>query len=665
ACATLLEAARNPHRYFAIRLKESMSSGLTGRVNQQDLIRLVLSRSEIDLREISQTFSKDAEIGQRKSLLQWIKDSTSGHLCMLLQGLTTGDKDSVVIVEESESKTAENSALTAMADRMNSGNTPTSPTTSTIPTTTTTATIYGIGVDEACVFANPAFDAVQAAQRVDQAFKSNDANKAETAIVDILSKCSNAQRLQLKKRLLSEHKIDMFDYITKRLFKNNRQCTDSLLALLMSTDEYDAYQIYQAWEKNDVEIVIDIVCAREQEQLRKIRTTYSTVYGKDLCAVTSDKCSRRQNVGNMLNAIINLERDTSTHVEASLVNQDIEWLTDKKNKLAGKDKDQFVMLFAKRSWSHIRALNSNFELKASTTLEQLIIKNLGKKVSGYCLLTILKYCINRPDMFAEKLKEAFKTKNLSAIERIIISRGEIDLYTIRTVFAQNQHGGGKTLELKLKELLTKSNEMYLDILINLVTYADQIKSASNVTAGVSPSGDTSIINRGTVIADDTVSGVMTSLPSSGTEKESSGNTTANPDDKGTLDSSGYFLISGDALVGVDFAKFGMFLKNVINEKTADKVWGKLADSEGFVVKGKMVELLNFSAMLMIAYVEKKKGKISYTQDKARMKKCMEPLIDWLTDTKLPKGKISKWDYIGKLGDWVNEVTTFFFFSFRE
>jgi len=40
-----------------------------------------------------------------------------------------------------------------------------------------------------------------------------------------------------------------------------------------------------------------------------------------------------------------------------------------------------------------------------------------------------------------------------------------------------------------------------------------------------------------------------------------------------------------------------------------------------------------------------------------MKSHMEPLVEWLTQKKLPQGKISKWDYIGQLGDWVTEYAT--------
>jgi len=317
------------------------------------------------------------------------------------------------------------------------------------------------------------------------------------------------------------------------------------------------------------------------------------------------------------------------------------------------------MIFAKRSWGHIRALTSSFEVKSNTTLEQLIVKNLAKKVSAYCLLTILKYCINRPDMFAEKLKDGFKAKDLAAIERIVIGRGEIDLKTIRTVFAQNQHGGGKTLELKLKEQLNKNNELYLTVLINLVTYSDNIEKASKLAPADNNSSANSPVREtlvgGTASSDDALNGALQDTSNHDNSQSNGGG--SNASDKEMIDASGYFLVSGDALVGVDFGRFGVFLKNIINEKTADKVWGKLADSDGYVPKGKLVDLLNFSAILMVAYVEKKKGKLNYTQDKAKMKSHMEPLVEWLTQKKLPQGKISKWDYIGQLGDWVTEYAT--------
>ena len=94
----------NRFAFWCRLLKESMSGMGT---NQQLLIRVLITRSEIDLGEISSEFSRKQEHGGGKTLKQWLRDATKGsfqHLLLRVAGLfddESGNDDNKADSEQS------------------------------------------------------------------------------------------------------------------------------------------------------------------------------------------------------------------------------------------------------------------------------------------------------------------------------------------------------------------------------------------------------------------------------------------------------------------------------------------------------------------------------------------------------------------------------------
>lgn len=79
---SLVEVVQNSPGYFARRLYESMKGAGT---NDKALIRVVVTRSEVDMVEIKEQF----QVRFKKALPGYVKDDTSGdykHLLLALVG---------------------------------------------------------------------------------------------------------------------------------------------------------------------------------------------------------------------------------------------------------------------------------------------------------------------------------------------------------------------------------------------------------------------------------------------------------------------------------------------------------------------------------------------------------------------------------------------------
>eukprot|EP01084_Bolivina_argentea_P274228 467352_1 len=71
----IIRIATNKFEFFAKKLKESMR-GIT--INEQNIIRILIHRSEKDLSDILEYFNENIDIGEGKTFKQWIKNALKG-----------------------------------------------------------------------------------------------------------------------------------------------------------------------------------------------------------------------------------------------------------------------------------------------------------------------------------------------------------------------------------------------------------------------------------------------------------------------------------------------------------------------------------------------------------------------------------------------------------
>ncbi|ETO11415.1 hypothetical protein RFI_25959 [Reticulomyxa filosa] len=254
---------------------------------------------------------------------------------------------------------------------------------------------------------------------------------------------------------------------------------------------------------------------REDEMAKLLTTLNSSGKSEaDASALISAQLQMYQKEKKDLQDLVDQYKDTMQSLRDELSNKDI-LLSEIDNKQK-EDVAEAKRLREENDTLQVQMETLNNEMQdvyedlSELGSQQIITKNLETKVSGHCLLTILKYCISRADLFAKRLKDTCKAKDLVEVERIFVSRAEIDLLAIRNAFSQN-HGGGKSLEVKLKELSSKNYEAYLTILLNLLTYCDTSDKptvsipSNNALTVVNPSSKSNTPtsnSRGSALGDD-------------------------------------------------------------------------------------------------------------------------------------------------------------------
>jgi len=87
ALVTIVYYSRDPSAFWAEKLKQTMKGLGT---DDDYLIRIMITRAEIDLRSIRDVFGD--RFGKGKTLVDWIKSDTSGDYEAILVGLLFGNE---------------------------------------------------------------------------------------------------------------------------------------------------------------------------------------------------------------------------------------------------------------------------------------------------------------------------------------------------------------------------------------------------------------------------------------------------------------------------------------------------------------------------------------------------------------------------------------------
>jgi len=130
----------------------------------------------------------------------------------------------------------------------------------------------------------------------------------------------------------------------------------------------------------------------------------------------------------------------------------------------GTDEQAFIYTLSNNSFSQISLIASEYEKISNNTLLKAIEDEIGGDLSKG-LTTIVKYSRDPAGFWAEQLRETMKGMGTddNKLLRIMVTRAEIDLKSIRNAFG-NQYGDGKTL---LDWIKSDTSGNYEDILVAL------------------------------------------------------------------------------------------------------------------------------------------------------------------------------------------------------
>ncbi|CAH8858676.1 unnamed protein product [Trichobilharzia szidati] len=296
-------------------------------------------------------------------------------------------------------------------------------------------------------------------ERLKKAMAGLGANEKE--IAEVMGHRSVEQRVAIVQKYKSMYGKDLYQKFKSELHGRFEDC---IVALCYTPVEFDALELRRAMKGagTDEDALIEILCSRTNEQIRRIKEVYPKLFnGRNLEKDVENDTTRH--FKQICIALLQGNRDESTHVDKNLARRDAEDLYRAGEQRAGTDESKFIHILVTRSYAHLRAVFDEYTSLGKRNMEDALKSEMhGHTLSA--LLSIVRCIQNKPRYFATKLLKAMKgvAKDDRTVIRIIVSRCEVDMGQIKREF---QSLNGKTLESWIHDERSKD---YRHLLLALI-----------------------------------------------------------------------------------------------------------------------------------------------------------------------------------------------------
>ncbi|KAF7464853.1 annexin A8 [Marmota monax] len=283
----------------------------------------------------------------------------------------------------------------------------------------------------------------------------------EQAIIDVLTKRSNAQRQQISKSFKAQFGKDLTETLKSELSGKFERL---IVALMYPPYRYEAKELHDAIQGLGTKegVIIEILASRTKHQLQEIMKAYEEDYGssleEDIQADTSGYLEQ------ILVCLLQGSRDdVSGFVDPGLALQDAQDLYEAGEKILGTDEMKFITILCTRSATHLMRVFEEYEKIANKSIEDSIKSETHGSLEE-AMLTVVKCTQNLHSYFAERLYYAMKGAGTldGTLIRNIVSRSEIDLNLIKSQFKKMY---GKTLS---SMIMDDTSGDYKNALLSLV-----------------------------------------------------------------------------------------------------------------------------------------------------------------------------------------------------
>nr|XP_009940951.1 PREDICTED: annexin A6 [Opisthocomus hoazin] len=459
----VVKCVRSTAEYFAERLHKAMK-GLGTRDNT--LIRIMVSRSEIDMLDIREVFRTKYE----KSLYNMIKEDTSGEYKKALLKLCGGDDDlaehldqqhpqrqrfgmggpgaprhgkrdamvpswHVAALQDTDKHLEGEDAPMGAVGIYHPLPLPSHPAPAPRAPHTPGGTVAKVEL-RGTVQPAAGFNDDGDAQVLRKAMKGLGTD--EGAIIDVVTQRSNAQRQQILKAYKAHYGRDLMADLKSEL---SGSLAKLILGLMLTPAQYDAKQLRKAVEGagTDESVLIEIMATRNNKEIAAINEAYQEAYHKrledDLSSDTSGHFKRilvSLALGNRDEGPENL---TQAHEDAKVVAETLKLADVSSNDSSDSLETRFLSILCTRSYPHLRRVFQEFIKMTNHDVEHAIRKRMSGDVRD-AFLAIVRSVKNKPAFFADKLYKSMKGAGTDerTLTRIMISRSEIDLLNIRGEF---------------------------------------------------------------------------------------------------------------------------------------------------------------------------------------------------------------------------------------
>ncbi|KAL5285298.1 ANXA3 family protein [Megaselia abdita] len=254
----------------------------------------------------------------------------------------------------------------------------------------------------------------------------------EEAIIDILTNRSNKQRQTIMEVYNTEYERDIIDDLRGELGGNFEEV---IIALMRPMEDFMCKELHKAMEGmgTDEGTLVEILCSKSNEEIVEICQWYEERYDRPLaehmCSETSGHFRR------LLTMIVTGTRDPIGTTDPEKAKSDADALYAAGEAKLGTDEEVFNKIFAHSSFAQLRLVFDEYKELSGMTIEQAIKHEMEGTLHD-AMLCIVE-CVQSPAaFFANQLHKAMDGAGTDdeRLIRIIVSRSEIDLATIKDEF---------------------------------------------------------------------------------------------------------------------------------------------------------------------------------------------------------------------------------------
>ena len=284
--------------------------------------------------------------------------------------------------------------------------------------------------------------------------------KKEETILDVILNTDIDRRLEICNYYLATYNRDLYADIKSKL---SGQFKDAAIHLFLPPAEFMAKMIKKGLKgfSLDESMIYEIFTACNQEELRQIELSFRKETNKDLSKEIEKNFpfAIRKNLLNLLNIPRNVN-ESPNRVDCEKWAQN---LIDAGENNWVSNEDVFREIFILRSPEELTLIARYYYEKTGDNLLDVVEKKLTNKVRN--LLRELLYNVIIPqELFADKLNSALKSNNTLLLNRILVSRCQIDMGEIRNIYKMKYNNDLKD------DVIARTSGLYQKLLTYLVDY---------------------------------------------------------------------------------------------------------------------------------------------------------------------------------------------------
>ncbi|CAH1988865.1 unnamed protein product [Acanthoscelides obtectus] len=267
----------------------------------------------------------------------------------------------------------------------------------------------------------------------------------EKAIINVLARRTNAQRLQIAVEFKTMYGKDLIKDLKSELSGNFENL---IVAMMTPLPEYYAKELHDAMSGigTDEDVLIELLCTMSNQEIRTIRQAYEAMYHRPL---ESDlKGDTAGTFKRLMVSLCNACRDESMAVNQEAARKDAQSLLRAGELKLGTDESTFNMILCQRNYAQLQLIFQDSSLFPGNSIEDAVKSEFsGNSESGF--LAIIRAIQDTPKYFAKQLNNAISGAGTddNSLMRIVVTRSEIDMEDIKRAYASKY---GESLKEAIK-----------------------------------------------------------------------------------------------------------------------------------------------------------------------------------------------------------------------